>query len=178
MPWELLQNWSTKVILSWPPCAGDRMLPCLEYTATLGLGSPTCCLECSWFKVLGRVSDQKVLGHVQGTITIPWYARVTQPLPWWKQDHQTHQWWTQRQQHGSAAKLPEENGQRRLQHYIYFVTFPELLQMRTKQSKSQFLSSLPIMTSLPLSCSLRIAYTKSPFAAKLYFYWHNQDISS
>lgn len=33
-----------------------------------GPGSPTCCLECSWFKILGRVSDQKVLGHVQGRL--------------------------------------------------------------------------------------------------------------
>ena len=53
------------------PMCLDRMVLCLECTATLDPESPTCCLECSRFKVLGRMSDQKVLGHVQGITIIP-----------------------------------------------------------------------------------------------------------
>ena len=53
------------------PMCLDRMVLCLECTATLDPESPTCCLECSRFKVLGRMSDQKVLGHLQGITIIP-----------------------------------------------------------------------------------------------------------
>lgn len=161
-------------LLSWPPWPGGLMSQCLEYTATFGPGSPTCCHSrvfpnqslgwCVWSEGSRLCSYAQLQGRLAKWISVSSTMEIRPPNSY-----------VRNLSHKMGQMLNRQKRITKDTYSILFILWLFLNFCRLEQNNHNFSPFSQLLLPCPSAAPWRLSTLNLRL---LYFNWHSWDISS